>query len=276
MAPVEVKDDFYAVLEVSNTATFDVITKNYRRLAKIRHPDRNIGKHDSIAVFQDCKATLQNADRTIQYGQKKGATEDKAKQKEDDARQERFRRLNVTKSRYDSDIFEDQVDEDSRKERERNGWWAYMTSPNYGKVDETVEQNQARESARLHRLASKSIQGSELRDKEAKLKRLQSALQDVNSQIAVEKQKVEHAASAQIRERKATKEAREAQAAREAREAQEREWKAAMAAAAERRSMEAEERRRAMRAAEEAARKAEEAQRYVMNVRACVRLAGDT
>ena len=52
MAPVEVKDDYYAVLEVSNTATFDVITKSYRRLAKIRHPDRNIGKDDSTAVFQ--------------------------------------------------------------------------------------------------------------------------------------------------------------------------------------------------------------------------------
>ena len=238
--------------------------------------------------------------------EKKRATEDKAKkQKEDDAQQERLRRLNVTKSRYDSDIFEvsrvvkkltadlkrlqDQDDEDSRKERERNSWWAYMTSPIYGKVDETEEQKQARESARLHRLASKSIKGSELRDKEAKLKRLQSALQDVNSQIAVEKQKAEYAASAQVRERKArmeqeardraqqemrerlakarkenaeraAKEAREAQAAREAREAQEREWKATMAAAAERRSREAEKRRRAIRAAEEAARKAKEAQ----------------
>jgi curved DNA-binding protein CbpA len=51
MAPVEVDDDYYAVLEISNTATLEVITKSYRRLAKIRHPDKN-RRRDSTAVFQ--------------------------------------------------------------------------------------------------------------------------------------------------------------------------------------------------------------------------------
>ncbi len=49
------------------------------------------------------------------------------------------------------------------------------------------EQKQARETARLRRLASKSIKGSELRDNETKLKKLRSALQDVDSQISIEK-----------------------------------------------------------------------------------------
>jgi curved DNA-binding protein CbpA len=52
MAPVEVKVDYYAVLEISNTATPEVITKNYRRLARIRHPDKNRNNNDSTAVFQ--------------------------------------------------------------------------------------------------------------------------------------------------------------------------------------------------------------------------------
>lgn len=204
--------------------------------------------------------------------EKKKATEQKLKkQKEDDARPERLRSLNLTKFRYDSEIFElsrvvrrltadlkrlqDQDDEDSRKEREQNSRRAYMTSPIYGKVEESKEQKQARETARLHRLASKSIKGSELRAKEAKLKKLQSelqsALQDVDSQISVERQKAEDAAGAQTRERKArmdreakdqaqeetrewlarfqresaeraAKEAREAQAARKAQEARDR------------------------------------------------------
>lgn len=52
MAPVEVNVDYYAVLEISNTATLEAVSKSYRRLAKIRHPDKNLNKDDSTAVFQ--------------------------------------------------------------------------------------------------------------------------------------------------------------------------------------------------------------------------------
>ena len=52
MAPVEYSVDYYAVLEVSNIATLEVVTKSYRRLARIRHPDKNLNKGDSTAVFQ--------------------------------------------------------------------------------------------------------------------------------------------------------------------------------------------------------------------------------
>ena len=52
MAPAEFNVDYYAVLEVSNTASLEVVTKSYRRLAKVRHPDRNFSKDDSTAVFQ--------------------------------------------------------------------------------------------------------------------------------------------------------------------------------------------------------------------------------
>ena len=51
MAPTEVNIDYYAVLEISNFATIDVVIKSYRRLAKLRHPDRNHNA-DSTAVFQ--------------------------------------------------------------------------------------------------------------------------------------------------------------------------------------------------------------------------------
>ena len=51
MAPSEANVDYYAVLEISNNATIEVVTKNYRRLAKIRHPDKNPAA-DSTALFQ--------------------------------------------------------------------------------------------------------------------------------------------------------------------------------------------------------------------------------
>ena len=51
MAPTEPNVDYYAVLEISNIATIEVVTKSYRRLAKIRHPDKSL-QDDSTAVFQ--------------------------------------------------------------------------------------------------------------------------------------------------------------------------------------------------------------------------------
>ena len=256
------------------------------------------GIRDTLRAQQESDRRQAEAAQT----EKKRATEARVtEQKEDKARQERFRSLELVKSRYDNDIFElsrvvrklvadlkrlqDQDDEDLRKERERNGWWAYLASPIYGKVNETEEQKQARETERLHRLASKSIKGSELNEKQAKLQRLQDALQNVNGKITAEKKTVEdekkkvedeararrlrmeqearNRAMQEMRERmaraqkeqaeRAAKEAREAQAAREEQEAQER---ARMAAAAERCRREVEERAQAMRGAEEAARKA--------------------
>jgi curved DNA-binding protein CbpA len=57
MAPVEIEDDYYEVLEISDTAALDVVTKSYRRLAKIYHPDKN--RNDgSTAAFQLVNSTL--------------------------------------------------------------------------------------------------------------------------------------------------------------------------------------------------------------------------
>ena len=52
MAPAEITEDYYAILEVSNTATVEVVIKSYRRLAKVLHPDKNPHKQDATASFQ--------------------------------------------------------------------------------------------------------------------------------------------------------------------------------------------------------------------------------
>ncbi|KAH8805183.1 DnaJ domain-containing protein [Xylogone sp. PMI_703] len=51
MAPVEVDKDYYMVLEVNETATTEVITKSYKRLALLLHPDRN-KKANATEAFQ--------------------------------------------------------------------------------------------------------------------------------------------------------------------------------------------------------------------------------
>ena len=221
------------------------------------------------------------------------------KQHDDNEREERLRILEQSRRRYDDDIFElsrvirkleadlkrlrDQDDEDIRKEKQRNGWWASLSSTIYGQVKETEKQKQERDIKRLHRNASKTVKGSELAEKKARHQKLQDALQDVNGRIAAEKktaedekkradeaararkQKMEQ--EAQIRKMREAREHRakeqkeqEERAAKEAREAQ-AEWDAwqaqlrarSAAAEAERRRQEAENRAEAVRRAEEAA-----------------------
>lgn len=273
--------------------------------AKRREYDlRWLGIRDSLRAQQESEKRQAEAAQA----EKKRAAEARAKkQEEEKARQERLQNLEQSRSLYDRDFFElsrkirklvadlknlkDQDEEDVRKEKERNGWWAYLTSPIYGQVKETDDQEQERKRKHCDRQASKRIKGSELAEKEARLQKLQDALRDVNGRIAAEKRKVEDEKIRIEREARARKmkleqeakeqesreaweriarsrreqaeraakearEAREAQAAREAWEAQERARVAA--AAAERRRREADERAQAIRTAEEVAQKARE------------------
>lgn len=58
MAPAEVTEDYYAVLEIAPNATLDTITKSYRRLALLRHPDRNLLGVNATATFQLVRSSL--------------------------------------------------------------------------------------------------------------------------------------------------------------------------------------------------------------------------
>lgn len=52
MAPIEITDDYYAILEIPQIATLDIIKKSYRRLAVLLHPDKNPNKPDATTSFQ--------------------------------------------------------------------------------------------------------------------------------------------------------------------------------------------------------------------------------
>ena len=52
MAPIPTRHDYYAILEVPQTASSDVIRSNYKRLAKAKHPDKNHWNPNATAEFQ--------------------------------------------------------------------------------------------------------------------------------------------------------------------------------------------------------------------------------
>ena len=250
---------------------------------------------------------VQKREAEARETERRRAAEEKAKrQREENAYQERVQPLQRLKFRHEGDIFEgnrvvrrlaaelkrleDQDNDELRKERERNSWWTYVTSPIYGQVKETKEEKQTRETERLHRLASKSIKKSQMEQQEATLQRSRDALDEVSSKIAdinrMEQQMKEEAKRRTEEEKRRAEEAkrqveeqsrkkwvdeqvrlyreRAERAAREAREAQEArqaEQRVREKAAEEKRKAESEERARARaRATGDAARRARQAQ----------------
>jgi DnaJ-class molecular chaperone len=63
-------EDFYKILELTETASIDEIKKSYRRLSLLHHPDRNNNSPDSVAKFQkisDAYETIGDADKKRDY-----------------------------------------------------------------------------------------------------------------------------------------------------------------------------------------------------------------
>lgn len=56
MAPAQVTADYYAILEVDQTADDAAIRSSYRRLAKLQHPDKNPNDTEATARFQAVSA----------------------------------------------------------------------------------------------------------------------------------------------------------------------------------------------------------------------------
>ena len=246
-----------------------------RREYDLRWP----GIRDGLRARQESEKRQAEAERA----EEKRAAEARAKrQQEDTARAERLRNLEQNRCKYDNDIFElsrvirklaadlkrlkEQDDEDARKEKERNGWWAYLKSPIYGQAKETDEQKQERENKRLQRNAAKRIKGSDLAEKEARLKTLQEALRGVDRRIAIEKEKVADEKRRLEEEEKRARKLKMEQEARDRRMREERErmakWQKEQDEQAAKRAREARERMAKWQKEQEeqAAKRAREAQ----------------
>jgi DnaJ-class molecular chaperone len=52
MAPSRTTEDYYFILEVGQSADMDCIKSSYKRLARLRHPDKNRNESTATAEFQ--------------------------------------------------------------------------------------------------------------------------------------------------------------------------------------------------------------------------------
>ncbi|KAF8850433.1 DnaJ-domain-containing protein [Acephala macrosclerotiorum] len=69
MAPTAITHDYYAVLEVEQTATLGEIIKSYKRLALLRHPDRNTTRNttDEFQLLGAAYETLKDESKRRNY-----------------------------------------------------------------------------------------------------------------------------------------------------------------------------------------------------------------
>jgi hypothetical protein len=240
-------------------------------------------------AYDDQYVPIKNSQRTREEAEKrqaeaaererKRAAEEKvSRQKEESVRKQRLQSLEALRAEYERDRFElnrvirrlqaelkrlqELDDEETRKEREENSWWAYVTSPIYGKAEEPEEQKRKREVERLHRLHSKDIKEGELSQMETKLESIKDSWLDVHGRIEAEKEKEEDEARAQAAQRQEQLRKEEEARRRAAEESWNARWaqlqkeQAARAAKEAREAKEAQEARDRARRAEEARHKA--------------------
>ncbi|WP_437223798.1 molecular chaperone DnaJ [Planctomicrobium sp. SH661] len=66
------KRDYYEVLEVTRTATFEEIKRSYKKMALKHHPDRNPGDTEAVIKFKECAEAyevLSDSEKRSRYDQ---------------------------------------------------------------------------------------------------------------------------------------------------------------------------------------------------------------
>ncbi|KAI9744107.1 MAG: hypothetical protein M1818_002259 [Claussenomyces sp. TS43310] len=205
MASISYTEDYYAILEVLQTATSEEIRKSYRRLARIKHPDKNGNIQSATVAFQTlvrAYETLNDATTRSNYDVYWSSIKDRQRAEEEYATREkhtqRVRELNgdifevigeITKIIANLEQLETLDDVWLRKERERKSWWTYVTSLVLGGPEVTDEERGSEAAEHVQRIAVKRIEEWELRTKVMRLETLELVSGNVSRRLQTDKQK---------------------------------------------------------------------------------------
>ncbi|KAI9768088.1 MAG: hypothetical protein M1840_005122 [Geoglossum simile] len=191
----EVQPDYYATLGVTQDAGADAIKRAYRKLALLRHPDKNPDNPNAGVEFRelheayeflcdDARRTLYDSKYTRiraaqDHQRKEKAEQEKAKNKR--AKRETRERERVARARVRVEEIEKLrlkvkktegelvwMKDATVRNGENPGWWTYIWG---GK--ETEEEKLGREQERLQKVAGARIKTELLQREKIKLKRLE-------------------------------------------------------------------------------------------------------
>ncbi|KAK4508783.1 hypothetical protein PRZ48_002522 [Zasmidium cellare] len=223
MAPTEVTEDYYLVLEVDQGATPEVIVASYRRLALKRHPDRST-KHNATAEFQlsqlqQAYETLSDPSRrrtydltyaSIRHAQTPGphsAPNTKSDPPSEASqinvlqrlKHERNQRWQVRKKTFESTICQLQsiirrleheiknldsiAAAEAATEASKNSWATWLLSPLYKKIEESEEEISRKDRARQERRIEKDMKERRRDSKRIELTKERSLLAAAQKEV---------------------------------------------------------------------------------------------
>ncbi|KAI1077852.1 DnaJ-domain-containing protein [Whalleya microplaca] len=218
MAPSVIIDDYYAVLGVARTADADALKAAWRRLARIKHPDKNPGNPTATAEFQlleSAYSTLCDPARRKAYdlqfpptftsnGPAAGSyyhryastANNNLSEQEIRERESKRDHLHNVRRRKEADVFEarrslnrileviKKLDEEEKRDvAEESTWWGYFTSMIPGSQKQREERTRERDRRALDRLAARRIKDKELERQRAKVTLLEATLQTTQAEI---------------------------------------------------------------------------------------------
>ncbi|KAI0169307.1 hypothetical protein GGR52DRAFT_554600 [Hypoxylon sp. FL1284] len=218
MAPSPITENYYAILEITRTVDAETLKAAWRRLARIKHPDKNPGNPNATAEFQlleSAYSTLSDPTRRKAYdiqfpttftssGPTTGAYyHGYASKANNDPSEQKNREREARRSRLDDEVREKQsdiaeadqklrrileqigkLDEDAKMDvAEEPTWWGYFTSVMPGSREARAERARERDRRGLDRIAAKRIKERELGRQRDKVAQLEAALRATRFEI---------------------------------------------------------------------------------------------
>ncbi|EEP80908.1 predicted protein [Uncinocarpus reesii 1704] len=211
--------DYYAVLEVPQTADLNKIKSSYRTIAMVTHPDKN-SNPDATAKFQllheaystlidPIQRKLYDAQYRAKFGsgappatnstRRSGPNEQgSGHEKQPGAELEtRLRHLNAQRTRLEDDMRRRkaalnklqseiaclQADIKTREQAGKGTWWGFFTSILFGGATETDDIERQRDLERLQRIAARTVKENMLEREKAGIRTVETSLQSAKDTI---------------------------------------------------------------------------------------------